>query len=69
MLELFRRLRSDEGGQGLVEYVLIIALVAVALTAIIIVFRDTVAKVFGIVTDTLNETPICGQKGRSHKCF
>ena len=53
----------------MVEYVLIIALVAVALIAIIIVFRDAVAKVFGLVADTLNETPICGQKGKSHKCF
>lgn len=69
MLELMRRFRSDTAGQGLVEYVLIIALVAVALIAIIIVFRDTVAKVFGMVADTLNETPVCGQKGKSHKCF
>jgi pilus assembly protein Flp/PilA len=69
MLELLRRLQSDAAGQGLVEYVLIIALVAVALIAMLIVFRDAVAKVFGMVSDTLNETPICGQKGQSHKCF
>jgi Flp pilus assembly pilin Flp len=69
MLELLRRLRSDATGQGLVEYVLIIALVAGALIAIIIVFRGAFAKVFSIIADTLDETPICGQKGKSHKCF
>lgn len=69
MLEVLKRFQADSSGQGLVEYALIVALVAVALIAVIIVFRDAVAVVFGLVSDTLNETPICGQKGRSHRCF
>jgi Flp pilus assembly pilin Flp len=33
MLALLKALHSDEGGQGLVEYLLIVALVALAATA------------------------------------
>jgi pilus assembly protein Flp/PilA len=37
---------ADESGQGLVEYALIAALVAVGLIAILVVFRNSVGNVF-----------------------
>ena len=46
MLELVKTLVMDEQGQGLTEYALIIALVAVALIAVIITFRTQIATVF-----------------------
>jgi Flp pilus assembly pilin Flp len=68
--ELSRRLWSDDSGQGLVEYVLIIALVAFGLLLVIIVFRNAIGRVFGIVSDTLSAFDLsCGQKGKSHNCF
>ena len=47
--ELFTRFWSDESGQGLVEYVLIIALVSVGLTAIMLVFKSSIGLVFAKV--------------------
>ncbi|MBX6365830.1 MAG: Flp family type IVb pilin, partial [Gemmatimonadetes bacterium] len=41
MSELFSRFVKDESGQGLVEYVLIIALVAIGLIGIMILFRNS----------------------------
>ena len=46
MTELIKRFIMDEQGQGLTEYALIIALVAVALIAVIITFRTQIATVF-----------------------
>ncbi len=63
-------LLTDESGQSLVEYVLIVALVGIGLILVALVFRDAVGRVFAIVTDTLNQAePPCVQKGKSHKCF
>ena len=51
MLELIGKIIADDSGQGLTEYALIIALVAVALIAVIITFRTQIATVFtNIVT-------------------
>ena len=41
MKSLWQAFWSDESGQGLVEYALIIALVAVGLIAILLVLRNT----------------------------
>lgn len=55
MLALFRKLLSDDRGQGLTEYALIIALVAVAIIAIVIAFRNQIANVFTNATGTLQQ--------------
>jgi len=44
---------SDEKGQGMTEYALIIALVSVAIIAIVIAFRNQIAGVFTNATTTL----------------
>lgn len=54
---LIERFRSDESGQGLVEYVLIIALVAIGLVAVMLIFRNSIGNTFTNVTQTLNTAP------------
>lgn len=51
MLYLARR---DERGQGLVEYAIILALVAVVVVVILVVLGPQVANLFSRVTNGLN---------------
>jgi pilus assembly protein Flp/PilA len=46
MRALLDRFVEDESGQGLIEYSLIVALVATALIAILVLFRNSVGNVF-----------------------
>lgn len=55
MLALLKSLWSDESGQGMTEYALILALVAVAIIAIVIAFRNQIAAVFTNATNTLQQ--------------
>ena len=57
MRTLVRALWSDESGQGLVEYALIIALVAVGLIAILLVLRNGIGNVFNNAATQLNNAP------------
>jgi Flp pilus assembly pilin Flp len=57
MTRLLENLWNDDAGQGLVEYVLIIALVAIGLIAIITVFRNAIGRIFKVISDTLNAAP------------
>ena len=57
---LMERFRTDESGQGLVEYVLIIALIAIGLTAIMLVFRNSIGDTFNNVSQELNNAPANG---------
>jgi Flp pilus assembly pilin Flp len=57
MIQLWERFWADDSGQGLVEYVLIIALVAIGLIAIITVFRNAIGRIFKVISDTLNAAP------------
>ena len=56
-MALVRSLWHDERGQGLVEYALIIALVAVGLIAILLVLRNSVGNVFRNAATQLNNAP------------
>ena len=60
MADFLERIWTDDSGQGLVEYVLIIALVAVGLVAIISVFRNAIGALFKTIADTLNAAPTTG---------
>jgi len=51
---------NDESGQGLTEYALIIALVAVALIAVLIIFRNQIGGVFDRASGELNNAPGTG---------
>ncbi len=55
--QLFQRLHQDESGQGLVEYILIIALVAVGLVLALTVFRNQIGQTFDNVNSQLSNAP------------
>jgi pilus assembly protein Flp/PilA len=57
MRELWNNFVADESGQGLVEYVLIIALVAIGLIAVMIVFRDSIGGIFDTISEDLDGAP------------
>lgn len=57
MSEMWQKFWSDESGQGLVEYVLIIALVAVGLIAIMVLFRNSIGNTFKNVKEKLDAAP------------
>ncbi len=57
MQALLGRLWEDNSGQGLVEYALIIALVAIGLIAILTVLRNSVGTVFKTSATALNGAP------------
>ncbi|HOC91201.1 MAG TPA: Flp family type IVb pilin [bacterium] len=46
MLALLKSLWSDERGQGLTEYALIIAFVSVVIIAVLVIFRGQIEAVF-----------------------
>ncbi|HEY9505214.1 MAG TPA: Flp family type IVb pilin [Gemmatimonadales bacterium] len=48
---------SEDTGQGLVEYALIIALVAVGLIAILLVLRNSIGNVFNNAATQLENAP------------
>jgi pilus assembly protein Flp/PilA len=54
--ELARFVR-DERGQGLVEYALIVALVAIALISIMVLFRNGIGNAFNESKNRLNNAP------------
>lgn len=57
MLALWTKFLGDESGQGLVEYALIIALVAIGLIAILTLLRNSIGNVFNTTRNTLNSVP------------
>ena len=48
---------SDESGQGLTEYALILALVSVGLIAVMVVFRDAIGGIFDRIAQVLEQAP------------
>jgi len=54
MKKFMNWLKSEESGQGMVEYALIIALVAVALIAGLVLLRGGINNVFKDVNDNLS---------------
>ena len=57
MRTVLERFWSEDSGQGLVEYALIIALVAVGLIAILLVLRNSIGNVFNNAATQLNNAP------------
>ena len=57
MKSVWNRFWSEESGQGLTEYALIIALVAVGLILILIAFRNSIGNTFNASRNALNSAP------------
>jgi pilus assembly protein Flp/PilA len=57
MSALWNQFVTDESGQGLVEYALIIALVAIGLIAILTLLRNSIGNVFNESKNALNGAP------------
>lgn len=57
-MELIKSLWNDESGQGLTEYAVIIALVAVGLILVLIAFREAIAQVFRDTTTELGTATV-----------
>jgi len=57
MKELLKSFWTDESGQGLTEYALIIALVSIGLIAVLLVFRNAIGSVFDRIKSTLDAAP------------
>ena len=53
-MELFKRLWNDEEGQGMVEYGLIIALIAVVLIGALTLMGGGLQTIFGKITAELD---------------
>ncbi|NIY13130.1 MAG: Flp family type IVb pilin [Gemmatimonadetes bacterium] len=60
MLSLFGRFWTEDAGQGLTEYALILALVSVGLIAIMVVFRDAIGGIFSRIAQVLEAAPAEG---------
>lgn len=59
LLSRLVRWYRDEKGQGMVEYGLIIALIAVALIATLGPLRNAVANIFTTITDCITNYQTC----------
>lgn len=57
MYGLLSELWSDDSGQGLTEYVLIIAIVSIGLIAVMGVFRTELENVFNNIVGELQQYP------------
>ncbi len=57
MQDLMKRFWTDESGQGLTEYALIIALVSIGLILALTLFRNAIGLVFGKIITALDGAP------------
>jgi Flp pilus assembly pilin Flp len=57
MFALLGSFWSEDTGQGLTEYALILALVSVGLIAIMVVFRDAIGGIFQRIAQVLEAAP------------
>jgi Flp pilus assembly pilin Flp len=57
MRNLLQQLWSDESGQGMVEYALIVALVAIGLIAVFLYLRNSTGDVLDTAADSLSAQP------------
>lgn len=57
MRQLVKRFWSDDSGQGMVEYALIVALVAIGLIAVFLFLRNSTGDVLNTAADSLQNAP------------
>jgi pilus assembly protein Flp/PilA len=57
MQSLFTRFWSEDSGQGLTEYALVLALVSIGLIAVLVIFRDAIGGIFDRIAQVLQSAP------------
>lgn len=53
MRKLLRKLRRDQRGQGMTEYIIIVALIAIAAIGVVTLFGDNIRNLFAGASDAL----------------
>jgi Flp pilus assembly pilin Flp len=53
MRKLLRRLRRENSGQGMTEYIIIVALIAIAAIGVVTIFGDNIRDLFAGATNAL----------------
>ena len=48
---------TDDSGQGLTEYALVLALVSIGLIAVLVIFRDAIGGIFDRIAQVLRGAP------------
>jgi Flp pilus assembly pilin Flp len=56
-MNFLRKLFKNEKGAAVTEYALLIALIAIAVIAAIILLREQLIRVFGLIATALEGTP------------
>ena len=51
-----RKMMKNESGQGMTEYIIIVALIAIAAIGVVTLFGDNIRKMFGASVDALAGT-------------
>ena len=59
-----RKMMKKQAGQGMTEYIIIVALIAISAIGVVSVFGDNIRKIFGASTDALanDATPTTAAK-------
>ena len=57
-MQLLKNLWNDESGQGLTEYAVIVAIVAIGLILVLFAFREAIAQVFRDTTAELGNASV-----------
>ncbi|MFH1130833.1 MAG: Flp family type IVb pilin [Pseudomonadota bacterium] len=68
MSRFFRRLRRDQRGQGMTEYIIIVALIAIAAIGVVTLFGDNIRDLFAGATNALageQQVQVGTEKARS----
>lgn len=68
MAKWLRRLQLSESGQGLIEYCLIISVVAAALTAVLFSLRNSTGNVYSGASNSLDQVVGCSYGSSSSVC-
>ena len=68
---LKKQIRKQRRGQGMTEYIIIVALIAIAAIGVITLFGNNIRRLFGASADALaggtNVTPTTGTATEAHK--
>ena len=57
MKEMVRRFFTEESGQGMTEYALILALVSIVAIAALVLMGDSIKEIFTDITTSLDDRP------------